>query len=439
MRELRRLGPLVGLALVLSLPAAVAQAAPDALRTQQWALDAIHADEAHRVSTGAGVTVAVIDTGVDAAHPDLAGAVVPGPDLVDGDGDPSDSSGHGTHVAGIVGARADNGIGIEGVAPDARILAIRVLDANGTGAAATVAAGVDAAVRAGAQVINLSVASRANALSLVIPVTELDAALQRAVDAGAVVVAAAGNDALPICEQPSIRGRILCVGAVDRRLSKASYSDFGLGLGIVAPGGSATGEPDEDVLSTWNDGGYASLAGTSQATPHVAGVAALLVALGLRGDAVVQRIASSARDLGLPGNDPVYASGLVDAGAAVDGLGPVPPRTAPPPPHPGASASKALVTAPSRVRARTLERGRVRVRCRAVTTGTCSARLVVGGVTVARGRARVRAGRTVVVRLRPTVAGRRLVHRRRSRSVRATLVVRVPGAPGVRRPMGVAC
>src|SRR4051794_2462307 len=354
-------------ALIAAGPAA---GAGDPLRSQQWGLDMIEADAAHQVSTGAGATVAVIDTGVYAAHPDLAGRLLAGHDFVDGDSTPQDANGHGTHVTGIIAADAGNGIGIEGVAPGAKILPLRALDANGDGTSTDIANAIDYAVAHGAQVINLS-------LGDVIPGSvladqEFDTALGHALDAGVVVVAAAGNDGLPVCEQPSASGRLLCVGAVDKRGARSFYSSFGAGVGIRAPGGSALPLPNEDILSTWNDGSYQELAGTSQATPHAAGVAALLVSLGLRGQAVVDRIAATAK----PGNATTLGAGIVDARAAVAGLRPASGAAGG-----GAAGSRsastqtihasAAISSPQRIRA-VLRRG-VRVRCHAGADGICGA------------------------------------------------------------------
>src|SRR3954469_13465969 len=318
-------GPLIVLSSLLACGALAvpAHAAPDPLRPQQWGMTMIHADEAHATATGAGATVAVIDTGALLSHPDLQGRLVAGRDFVEKDDTPQDGEGHGTHVAGIVAANADNGVGVEGVAPGAKVLVIRVLGDDGSGSTDDVAAGIDYAVSHGADVINLSLGPDT---PLVGNGSGFDSAIDRALDRGVVVVAAAGNNMLPSCEQPSGGGRLLCVAAVDRSGGKAFYSNFGGSLGISAPGGSAFGAESDDILSTYAStrpdlGLYNYVAGTSQATPHVAGVAALLVGLGVRGQAAVQRILATAHDVGLPGPDAIYGAGIVDAQAAVAGLG----------------------------------------------------------------------------------------------------------------------
>src|SRR3954468_22124268 len=291
-------------------------AAGDPLRPQQWGLDTIEADAAHATSTGSGATVAVIDTGVLASHEDLAGRLLPGYDFVDNDADPNDGNGHGTHVTGIVAADEGNGLGIEGVAPGAKVLPIRVLDNDGSGTGEDVAKGVDYAVAHNADVINLSLGG--DAIGTILGGDDAFTKwVQNALDKGVVVIAAAGNDTAPFCEQPAVTGAILCVGAIDRRNMRTFYSSSG---DLVAPGGSALGGSDEDILSTYNDGKYAEIAGTSQATPHVSGVAALLVSLGLHGKAVTDRILATATDAGVAGPDDVYGAGILNAKAAVAGL-----------------------------------------------------------------------------------------------------------------------
>src|SRR5207248_297710 len=144
--------------------------------------------------------------------------------------------------------------GIEGVAPGAKIMPLRALDSSGSGTSTDIAKAIDYAVAHGAQVINLSLGDVVP--GGVLADEEFDSAIGRALNAGAVVVAAAGNDGLPVCEQSSADGRLLCVGAVDRRGTRSFYSSFGGGVGIMAPGGSTLPLEDEDILSTWNDGDY---------------------------------------------------------------------------------------------------------------------------------------------------------------------------------------
>jgi subtilisin family serine protease len=441
-----RQGSLIAIALAALLwTAAPAAASNDPLNGLQWGMSMIEADAAHSTSEGQGATVAVIDTGADFSQPDLAGRLTPGHDFVNNDDAPDDDENHGTHVTGIVAADANNGIGVEGVAPQTTVLVVKVLDDTGAGSIEQVAAGIDYARTHGADVINLSLGPNA-------PVDDndptLDGAIQRAVDAGIVVVAAAGNGLagmgapLPFCEQPSA-SRILCVGAVDRNDNHAFYSNFGLGLGISAPGGAAVGPVEDDVLSTVRrghgsvSGDYEYEAGTSQATPHVSGVAALLVSLGVRGQAAVQRILATARDVGMPGPDPVYGAGVVGARSAVAGLsrggaggsGPSVGSSTQ-----TGSAARVSVPRVQRIRA-VLRRGLV-VRCLSSGAGRCSARANARRRRIAQGSRAIAVGRLVTLRARPTRRGRAMLRAalRRHRRVGSVVRVALPGvATQVRR------
>jgi subtilisin family serine protease len=414
-----RTPPALLVALVVSLTAATAAfGASDPLRPQQWGLDVIHADAAHATSTGSGAVVAVVDTGVLASHEDLEGRLVPGHDFVQNDDTPQDENGHGTHVTGIVAADAGNGKGIEGVAPGASVMPIRVLDKNGEGTTENVAKGIDYAVAHHADVINLSLGGDAVS-SLIGGDDVFTKAVQNALDKGVVVIAAAGNDTAPFCEQPAVSGPLLCVGAIDRREMRSFYSSSG---DLVAPGGSATlGGSDEDILSTFNDGKYEALAGTSQATPHVSGVAALLVSLGLHGKAVTDRILATARDAGVPGPDDVYGAGILDARAAVAGLG-----SGSSGGGGGSSGAAGISYAHTQKIARVRKHG-VKVRCHPTAAGRCSVTVRAAGKTIARGSRKVTAGKNVTVAAKVTKAGRKLL--RHASKVKARVSATVPGAP----------
>ncbi|MDX6697325.1 MAG: hypothetical protein QOE65_722 [Solirubrobacteraceae bacterium] len=447
---------------LLVLLACLAFAAPagaaDPLRTYQWGLTMVRADGARSTATGAGATVAVIDSGAAFGHPDLQGRLVAGPDYVDG-GPPEDGNGHGTHVAGIIAANAGNGIGVESVAPGARVLVVRVLDADGGGNVDDVVAGIRWATDHGADVINLSLGSD---VPIVGGSADYDAAVDYALDHGVIVVAAAGNGAtdagvpLPFCDQPSGAGRLLCVGAVDRNGQRSHFSNFGDGLGIVAPGGAGllgTSSTD-DILSTFPTtaaygGPYEYMAGTSQATPHVAGVAALLVSLGLHGQAAVQRILATARDVGPAGPDDMYGAGIVDAQAAVAGLR----RSASGGGAGGGgggaggggaggggagsssgTGSAARVSIARQSLATALRRG-IRVTCTAAGSGRCRVVVLAGRRLVAAGSRPVTVGRRVTVTALLTRRGRAILTaaRRAHRSITATAKVSLPGARTITR------
>jgi subtilisin family serine protease len=416
--------PLVVALLVLLLGPAAAPAANDPRRGEQWNLDLIESDAAHATSTGTGAVIAVVDTGVAAGHPDLAGQILPGHDFVQDDGTPQDGNGHGSHVSGIALAAEGNGVGISSVAPGARLLPVRVLADDGSGTSEDVAAGIDWARTNGAHVINLSLGSE-------IPIVgaaggdEIDAAIRRALAAGVIVVAAAGNNGVPVCEQPAATEGLLCVGAVDKRKMRSFFSSFGQGLGVVAPGGSSVPVTGENILSTVPPDGYEEIAGTSQAAPHVAGVAALLVSRGVRGQAAVKRILDTATDLGPAGDDAQYGHGLVNARAALAGLGSGAGGGTGGGPSGGAgggSGVKPFVRVKRRQHA--LRRG-VRVRLRSAQAGRVRVRVRSHGRTIARKLRTVPAGRARTVVAKLNRRGRRMA--RRPGALRAKVRVRLPG------------
>lgn len=311
------LAPLIALMLAAAVPPAAA--AVDPARGQQWGLDLVRAPEAWSTGRGAGTTIAVVDTGVDFAHEDLAGKLLAGRSFVD---EPvQDSNGHGTHVAGIAAAATDNGRGIAGVAPEAKILPVRVLAGDGGGTSSGVANGVRWAADQGATVINLSLGPEVPLVFSAVDSSIVDA-IDYAWRKGSVVVIAAGNNFVPVSEYGDVRA--IVVGAVDRQDRRASYST-GIGgamWSMAAPGGSGG---ENGVLSTyWEENkrnSYAYLSGTSMATPHVAGAAAVLRGLGLSPLQTVNRLLATAKDLGPAGKDNDFGAGRLDLAAAVAGLG----------------------------------------------------------------------------------------------------------------------
>jgi subtilisin family serine protease len=317
---------------------------------RQWGHVNIRAPEAWSFTQGAGVTVAVVDTGSDFNHPDLGANLIskPGSNLIQNtafrcpfqnvppnarssSAVAQDDQGHGTHVAGTIAAVTGNGTGGAGVAPAAKVLPVKVLDSEGSGSDATVAAGICFAADNGAKVINLSLGfDPAGSIIVTMLGNDTDDAISYAYSKGAAIVIAAGNEGFPACDFPASHTKALCVGSVDRRDLKSWFSNFGTNVGVVAPGGlgSVFCEHDEDVWSTvWpssiydcGDNGYESLAGTSMATPHVAAVAALIAArhgAAATPDFIYAKLKQTADDLGAPGVDPAYGYGRVNAYRAV--------------------------------------------------------------------------------------------------------------------------
>ncbi|MEU8658965.1 S8 family peptidase [Actinoplanes philippinensis] len=287
----------------------------DPYREDQWDLDKMNVAGAwDQDTTGADVVVAVIDTGVDGSHPDLAGNVLTGYDAIDDtEGGDSDGNGHGTHVAGTVAAVAGNGEGITGIAPDARILPVKVLDADGTGYTSDTAEGIVWAVDNGAQVINLSLgADTATAAE--------EAAVAYAIENGVTVVAAAGNqreEGSPT-SYPAAYDGVIAVAATDADDEIAEYSNQGDYVDVAAPGSAILSTYPGDLSEDGSE--YAELNGTSMASPHVAAVAALIKASRpeITPQGIQNALEESAVDLGEDGFDNDFGHGRVDAAAAVE-------------------------------------------------------------------------------------------------------------------------
>ena len=293
--------------LVASSPSTTyADPGSDPLLDQQWGLTAIGAPSVWSITRGAGVTVAVIDSG-SGPHPDLDANMEVGRTIIDsiesaGMRDVSDE-GHGTHVAGIIAAAADNGVGGAGVAPQARILPIRTLEPNGEGTARDVSKAVRFAVDAGAKVINLSLGRNSE-------YTPLTSAIQYAVDRNVLVVAAAGNygaDSGPVW--PAASDLTLAVTAVDRTNNVTSFDQRGDYIDLAAPGTS--------ILSTARND-YELQSGTSMAAAFVSGAAALLFAAqpSITAAQVRDILQRTATDIGSPGRDTTFGYGLVNLVAA---------------------------------------------------------------------------------------------------------------------------
>ena len=294
---------------LLALPGdTVAPAPPPYVDTPQytWGLQATEVPGSPR--TGRGIRVAVLDTGVDTAHPDLAGRALTATSFIAGES-PRDGHGHGTHCVGTAcGPRAPEGSRGYGVAPDAEIFVGKVLSDEGSGTDAEILAGIAWAVRNGCQVISMSLGA-----DVAEPSPAYTAAGRRALDQGSLIVAAAGNNADRENGDPGFVGvpanspDILAVGALDPSLAVAWFS----ARSSDVPGGQVDlAAPGVDVYSSWPlPDRYDTISGTSMATPHVAGLAALWAEeTGLRGRELWQTLTRAARRLTAPSAD--VGSGL---------------------------------------------------------------------------------------------------------------------------------
>lgn len=289
-------------------------------QTIEWGISRIGADLAWTISRGAdengiGVNVAVIDTGIDKTHPDLVDNIQGGENFVAKsffkDPDPnkwSDDNGHGSHVAGTIAA-VDNIIGVVGVAPDANLWGVKVLDRRGSGYTSNVIAGITWAIDNNMQVINMSLGSSSDTQAL-------HDAVDAANAAGIVVVAAAGNSGdgdgtTNKVIYPAKYDSVIAVAATDENDNTPSWSSEGEEVELAAPG--------VGIYSTWKDGGYDTKNGTSMASPHVAGTVALMLGADPTLDPETVRLflQGAADDLGEPGFDHFFGYGLVDAEESV--------------------------------------------------------------------------------------------------------------------------
>jgi subtilisin len=281
-----------------------------------WGVKHIGAGDVHPFNSGDGIKVAILDTGIDYGHPDLNGNYAGGYDFVNDDADPFDDHYHGTLVAGVVAAE-DNSSGVIGVAPAARLYALKVLDQDGSGWSSDIIAALDWAVSNDIDVVNMSFGSPYDSSSF-------HTAIANAYNAGLVLVAAAGNeDTCPpvgdTVQYPAKYDEVIAVAATDQSDNRACFSSTGSAVELAAPGVS--------VRTTYPGGSYAWASGTSLASPHVVGAAALVLASGISDANGNGRVNDEARlwlqetaaDLGTAGRDTLYGFGLVDVRSLASG------------------------------------------------------------------------------------------------------------------------
>jgi thermitase len=271
----------------------------------------------NRFSGSPQVTVAIIDTGVDPVHPDLSGSIVPGASVVGGTSGPDDDHGHGTHVAGVVAASIFDGRGLNGVAPNCRIMPIKVLNRDGRGDTGDIVAGLVWAVNHGAKVVNMSLGGTGGSRAL------MDA-VRYAQSKDVLIVAAMGNEGSNSQEYPAGYPGVMAVGATDRDDQKADFSNYGSWISVSAPGVDILSTlPTRPVGVTRLEGksvGQDVMDGTSMAAPFVSGVAALIRSAypNLSAPQVKNRIERTSDDHGSPGFDEHFGWGRINAARALN-------------------------------------------------------------------------------------------------------------------------
>jgi len=275
----------------------------------QWNLPAIETNKGWDLSKGStDVVIAVVDTGADLEHPDLKGNLVQGYNVIDPSKPPTDDVGHGTHVSGIIGAVVNNNEGVAGISWYNKVMPIKALDSSGAGTTYSVAEGIIWAADHGAKVINMSLGNYADS-------EFLHDAVKYAYNQDVVIVAATGNDNTERPGFPAAYPEVFAVSATDSNMKRASFSNYGDYIDVVAPGAS--------IASTYLDNQYAALSGTSMASPHVAALAGLIRSRNpnLNNEEVMGMMRESVVDLGDKGRDKYFGYGQVDIYKALRAAG----------------------------------------------------------------------------------------------------------------------
>lgn len=271
-----------------------------------YGVNEIEADKAQLITTGNLVKVAVLDTGISLSHPDLKANIMNGTNIIDSKKSADDDNGHGSHVAGIIAA-LNNTIGVVGVAPNSRLYPVKVLDSTGNGYISNIIKGIQWCINNNIQVINLSMGTSTDNQAL------HDAVIQ-AYNKGIIIVAASGNSPFQPVLYPAAYPEVISVSAIDASKNIASFCTNGK-IDLCAPG--------VDIYSTYTGTSYATLSGTSMATPYVSGVTALLLSIPSKcdlnndgtvtTDEVFRKLENTSVDLGQAGYDSTYGYGMVDA------------------------------------------------------------------------------------------------------------------------------
>jgi subtilisin len=314
-------------------------------QTVPWGIDRVFGDETYSFTTwnttkGSGIKVAILDTGIDKNHEDLKSNVIHGETTVDNTDWGDDGNGHGTHVAGTVAA-LDNDLGVVGVAPQVSLYAVKVLSDGGSGTVSSVVAGIEWAVEQDIPILNMSLGSSSDSQTL-------RNACDAAYAAGHLIVSSAGNSGNPggrgdNVGYPARYESVIAVASSTINNTRSSFSSTGPAVELIAPGSS--------ILSTLPGNNYGTYSGTSMASPHIAGVAALAWASNssLSNSEVRQILRDTAQDLGLSSNHQGYGLARADlavtaASGAEPGPDPEPDPEPDPDPEPGTAVSVSAIT-----------------------------------------------------------------------------------------------